>query len=62
LVIAVLVAWVSWPQPLTAQVQRIAVFPFAIFSDEDLSALREPLMTMLTNSLKQQGFQPVSAV
>jgi outer membrane protein insertion porin family len=62
LVVAVLFAWVSWPQPLTAQMQRIAVFPFAIFSDEDLSALREPLMTMLTNSLKQQGFQPVSAV
>jgi len=62
LVVAVLVAWMSWPQPLTAQMQRIAVFPFAIFSDEDLSALREPLMTMLTNSLKQQGFQPVSAV
>ncbi|HVO83519.1 MAG TPA: outer membrane protein assembly factor BamA [Syntrophobacteria bacterium] len=61
-VIAVLVVWVGWPQPLNAQVQRIAVFPFAIFSEEDLSALRDPLMTMLTNSLKQQGFQPVSAV
>jgi outer membrane protein insertion porin family len=61
LVVAVLVAWVSWPQSLKAQVQRIAVFPFAIFSDEDLSALQEPLTTMLTNSLKQQGFQPVSA-
>jgi outer membrane protein insertion porin family len=59
--IAVMIAWVSWPQHLTAQVQRIVVFPFAIFSEEDLSALREPLMTMLTNSLKQQGFQPVSA-
>jgi outer membrane protein insertion porin family len=61
LVIAVMIAWVSWPQPLKAQVQRIVVFPFAIFSKEDLSALREPLMTMLTNSLRQQGFQPVSA-
>ena len=59
---AVMIAWVSWSQPLNAQVQRIAVFPFAILSEEDLSALREPLMTMLTNSLKQQGFQPVSAV
>jgi len=62
LVVAVLLAWVGWPQLLTAQVQRIALFPFAIFSDEDLSALREPLMTMLSNSLKQQGFQPVSAI
>jgi outer membrane protein insertion porin family len=62
LVITVMIAWLSWSQPLNAQVQRIVVFPFAILSEEDLSALQEPLTTMLTNSLKQQGFQPVSAV
>lgn len=62
LVVAVLIVWMSWPQPLKAQVQRIAVFPFAIFSEEDLGALREPLMTMLNNSLRQQGLQPVSAI
>jgi outer membrane protein insertion porin family len=59
LLLAVLTGWVSWPQPLKGQVRRIAVLPFNIFSDVDLSGMREPLIKMVTNSLKQEGFQPV---
>jgi outer membrane protein insertion porin family len=59
LLLAVLIGWIIWPQSLKGQVRRIAVVPLTIFSDVDLSGMREPLMNMVTNSLKQEGFQPV---
>ncbi|HYA01933.1 MAG TPA: outer membrane protein assembly factor BamA [Syntrophobacteria bacterium] len=59
LLVVLIIGWVNWPQPLKGQVRRVAVLPFTIFSDEDLSSLREPLMNMVSNSLRQEGFQPV---
>jgi outer membrane protein insertion porin family len=59
LLLAVLIWCMIWPQPLKGQVRRIAILPLTIFSDVDLSGMREPLMNMMTNSLKQEGFQPV---
>jgi outer membrane protein insertion porin family len=59
LLLAVLIGWVIWPQPLKGQVRRVAILPLTILSDEDLSGVREPLMNMVSNSLRQEGFQPV---
>ena len=61
LLVGLIIGWVNWPQPLKGQVRRVAVLPLTIFSDEDLSGVREPLMNMVNNSLRQEGFQPVVA-
>lgn len=49
------------PYPLQAQGIRIAIIPLTFHSKEDLSGLREPLMTLLNKGLRQQGFYPVPA-
>ena len=51
-----------WPQPLYSRAIRLAVIPLTFYSEEDLTHLRKPLMDMMVRTLRQQGFQPVSAL
>ena len=50
-----------WPQPLYSRAIRLAIIPLTFYSEEDLTHLRKPLMDMMIKSLRQLGFQPVSA-
>ncbi|MGW8207370.1 MAG: POTRA domain-containing protein, partial [Syntrophobacteria bacterium] len=51
-----------WPQPLYSRAIRLAVIPLTFYSTDDLTHLRKPLMDMMVRTLRQQGFQPVSAL
>jgi outer membrane protein insertion porin family len=51
-----------WTQPLYSRAIRLAVIPLALYSEEDLTHLRKPLMDVILRTLRQQGFQPVSAL
>lgn len=51
-----------WPQPLYSRAIRLTVIPLTFYSEEDLTHLRKPLMDMMVRTLRQQGFQPVSAL
>jgi outer membrane protein insertion porin family len=51
-----------WPQPLYSRAIRLAIIPLTFYSEEDLTHLRKPLMDMMVRTLRQQGFQPVSAL
>ena len=51
-----------WPQSLHSRAIRLAVIPLTFYSEEDLTHLRKPLMDMMVKTLRQQGFQPVSAL
>ena len=50
-----------WPQPIYTRAIRLAVIPLTFYSEEDLTHLGKPLMDMMVRTLRQQGFQPVSA-
>jgi len=50
-----------WPQPIYTRAIRLAVIPLTFYSEEDLTHLGKPLMDMMARTLRQQGFQPVSA-
>ena len=62
LLFVLLILSLIWPRPLYSQAIRVAVIPLTFYSKEDLSRLRKPVMDMLLNGLKQQGFQPVPAL
>jgi len=51
-----------WTQPLYSRAIRLAIIPLTFYSEEDLTHLRKPLMDMMVRTLRQQGFQPVSAL
>ena len=51
-----------WTQPLYSRAIRLAVIPLTLYSEEDLTHLRKPLMDVMLRTLRQQGFQPVSAL
>ncbi len=62
LLFILLILSLAWPGPLYSQAVRIAVIPLILYSKEDLSNLRKPIMDMLLKGLRQQGFQPVVAL
>ena len=62
LLIILLVLSLCWPRPIHSRTVRVAIIPLTFHSEEDLSNLNKPLMSMMVRGLRQQGFKPVPAV